>query len=203
MPKYGGAEEMVHSNSCIFAPANLYGKIRPIMQRTLLVVTGICLAAITVLTSCSRKSVSSATGATGTGQVTVPGPPCVVYRTRADFSTLIPVELTDDKTQLASFPDVKDIYRDGVLAYPTPLDGGYMLDNRGIGPNVAFLNLTYEDYRKLDKTPTASDLMNAIIDRDPLLELYQCGNRSQYKDVVSELNLMISSGKLAGCRKLK
>jgi hypothetical protein len=194
---------MIHVNSCIFAAANLYGKIRRIMQRTLLVAVGISLAAMTVLTSCSRKSVSASSGTTGSGQVTVSGPMCIIYRTKADFSRLVPVELTEDKTQLSSFPDVKDIYRGGVLAYPTLLSGGFLLDNRGIGPNVAFLKFNYEDYSKLDKTPTASELMNAIIEKDPLLEMYQCGNRSQYKDEVSELNVMITSGKLAGCRKLK
>lgn len=172
------------------------------MQRTLLVAIGLTLAAMTVLTSCARKSAPNVSSATS-AQVTVPGPPCIIYKTKGDFSRLIPVEMTADKTKLASFPDVADIYREGELAYPTQLVDGYLLDNRGIGPDVAYLKLTYDDYRKLDSTPAASELMNAIIEPDPLLEMYQCGNRSQYKDVVSELNGMISSGNLAGCRKIK
>jgi len=32
---------------------------------------------------------------------------------------------------------------------------------------------------------------------------YQCGNRSKYVDIVNELNVIIRSGKLANCRKLK
>ena len=108
-----------------------------------------------------------------------------------------------EKTRLASFPDVTDIYRNGELAYPTALMDGYLLDNRGIGPNVAFLTLTYDDYRKLGKTPSAEELMNNILERDPLTEMYQCGNRSQYTDLVTELNHLISSGKMAECKKLK
>jgi hypothetical protein len=172
------------------------------MQRTLLVAIGLSLAAMTVLISCARKSAPNASS-TVSAQVTVPGPPCIIYKTKGDFSRLIPVEMTADKTKLASFSDVADIYREGELAYPTQLVDGYLLDNRGIGPNVAFLKLTYDDYRKLDGTPAASELIDAIIEPDPLLEMYQCGNRSQYKDAVSELNELIRSGKLTGCRKIK
>jgi len=154
-------------------------------------------------TACSKKSTPVASGSGSTPQVATPGPPCIIYRTKADFSNLIPVELNAEKTQLTSFPDVADIYREGELAYPTPLSGGYLLDNRGIGPGVAFLKLTYEDYRKLDGTPTAAELMDNILERDPLTEMYQCGNRSQYTDLVTELNRKITSGRLAECKKLK
>jgi hypothetical protein len=187
----------------IFAAANLNGNIRRIMQRTLFMAFGLSLVAMTVLTSCSRKSTPASSGESNTSQVSVPGPPCIIYKTRDNFSALVPVELTADRSRLASFPDVADIYRAGDLAYPTPLHNGYLLDNRGIGPNVAFLKYTYEDYRKFDGTPSASELFDAISETDPLLEMYQCGNRSQYNDAVSELNAMIDSGKLAGCRKLK
>lgn len=173
------------------------------MNKTLFVAIGLGLAAMTVLLSCSRKSAPASTGNSSSAQVGVPGPPCIIYKTKSDFSRLVPVDLTDDKSTLSSFPDVADIYRAGELAYPTPLHNGYLLDNRGIGPNVAFLKFTYEDYRNLDGTPAASELFNAIIETDPLLEMYQCGNRSQYSDVVSEINAIIDTGKLTGCKKLK
>jgi hypothetical protein len=187
----------------IFAPANLTGNIRLIMQRTVFKVYGLILLAMALFPSCSKKSAPASSGTGSAVQVAAPGPPCIIYKTRADFSRLIPVELSEDKTQLASFPDVADIYREGELAYPTTLNNGFLLDNRGIGPNVAFLKLTYDDYRKLDGTPPAAELMENILERDPLTEMYQCGNRSQYKDVVSELNQLISSGRLAECKKLK
>lgn len=173
------------------------------MQRFFLVVSGLILASQPVLTSCSKKSVPVNSGADTTVQVAFPGPPCIVYKTTLDFSTQVPVEMTPDGSRIASFPDVADIYKSGELAYPTPLKDGYLLDNRGIGPGVAFLKYTYEDYRKLDQTPASSELFDAILDRDPLLEMYQCGNRSQFKDVVNELNELISSGKLTNCKKLK
>lgn len=156
-----------------------------------------------LLSACSRKSSPASAAGGSSGQVTAPGPPCIIYRTKADFSMLVPVEMNEEKTQLTSFPDVSDVYTRGELAYPTPLTNGYLLDNRGIGKNVAFLKMTYEDYRKLDNTPSASVLMENILERDPLTEMYQCGSRSQYTDPVSQLNEMISSGKLGECKKLK
>lgn len=173
------------------------------MQKSLLVAFSLILASAALFSSCNRKS-APATGSTdSTLSVAMPGPPCIIYRTKADYSKQVPVELTADKTQIASFPDVADIYRAGSLAYPTLLLDSFWLDNRGIGPNVAFLKLTYEDYRALDGTPAVSELWDAILDPDPLVEMYQCGNRSQYQDAVTELNEIIRSGRLSECKKLK
>ena len=102
-----------------------------------------------------------------------------------------------------SYPDIKDIYYNGKLSYPTVLSNGYLLDNRGIGPEVAFLDYTYEDYSKLNATPPASELMKHLLDKDPLSEMYQCGLRSQYNDIEQDLNTIISSGKLKTFKKLK
>ena len=108
-----------------------------------------------------------------------------------------------DKNKIISYPDKKDIYFKGNLAYPTPLTGGFLLDNRGIGPDVAFLNITYEAYRDLGKTPSMDELMQLILDKDPIAEMYQCGYRSHYADPEKELNELISSGNLKNCKKLK
>jgi hypothetical protein len=83
------------------------------------------------------------------------------------------------------------------------LNDGFLLDNRGIGPNVAFLSITYEQYSKMVKTPSSEELFELIIDKDPLKEMYQCGNRSKYPDIENDLNTLISSGKLKSCKKLK
>lgn len=166
---------------------------------------GCCLALAFMIAflSCSRKA-APASSETGTsGQISIPGPPCIIYKTKADFSELVPVELNADRSGIASYPDVADIYRQGTLAYPTPLLDSFLLDNRGIGPNVAFLKLSYEEYRGLDETPAAAELWNAILEADPLLEMYRCGNRSQYKDLLQELNDLIRSDELSRCERLK
>jgi len=133
----------------------------------------------------------------------VSSPPCIIYRTRSDYSGYVPVALSADKSKIVSYPDIRDIFYNGKLSLPTLLAEGFLLDNRGIGPQVAFLSYTYEEYSKLPATPPATDLMNLLLDKDPLVEMYQCGQRSQYTDIEKELNILITSGKLTTCKKIK
>jgi hypothetical protein len=153
-----------------------------------------------LMSSCSHKTkpVSS-----GTGNTNLPGPPCIVYKMHSDYSQFIPVILSEDKTTIVSYPGIKDIYYKEKLSYPTPLTGDYFLDNRGINQNVAFLNITYDDYSKLPSTPSAGELMKRILDKDPIAEMYQCGLRSQYSDIENELNAIIVSGRLKEFKRLK
>jgi len=130
------------------------------------------------------------------------GPPTYIYKTKADYSNLVPVNLSDDKSTIISFPHPKDIYYNGELAIPVELTDGYLLDNRGISENVAFLNITYADYSKLKNTPSVDSLYSLIIEKEPLVELYFCGNRHQYKDEVKQLNKLITDGNLKRCKKI-
>jgi hypothetical protein len=91
----------------------------------------------------------------------------------------------------------------GNFAYPTVLREGYLLDNRGISQGVAFLDFTYEDYSKLDRTPDAGELLKHIIDNDPLTEMYHCGSRYDFKNLVDELNSRIATNDFEGFKKLK
>ena len=128
--------------------------------------------------------------------VSMPGPPAIVYKTKKDYFNLVPVILSDDKTKITSYPALTDIKKGGDYTYPTRLLNDYLLDNRGISKNVAFLSLTYEEYGKLGKTPTSDELFKKILDNDPLLEIYKCGMKSDYKNIVEELNIMIREDKL-------
>jgi hypothetical protein len=113
------------------------------------------------------------------------------------------VALSDDKKRITSFPGVLDLKRNGQFTYPSQLIDGWLLDNRGIGPDVAFLKITYEEYNSNDQTPQAEDLFGKILDADPLLQMYNCGNLSNYSDPVRQINDMIRTGKLGNCIKLK
>ena len=95
------------------------------------------------------------------------------------------------------------MFYNGNLAYPTPLEQGYLLDNRGIGKNVTFLNITYLDYSNLPQAPSLQDLYKMIIDKDPLVQMSNCGNRQKYGNVVSEMNRLIKDIKLSKCQKIK
>ena len=130
------------------------------------------------------------------------GPPTIIYSTKGDYNNLVPVILSDDKSKITSFPHPSDIYYKGKLAYRTQLDEGYLLDNRGISKNVAFLSFTYDEYSKLDKVPSIDSLFALIVFKDPLVDMYNCGNRHQYKDEVGDLNSLIINGHLEQCKKV-
>jgi len=138
-----------------------------------------------------------------TGSVAVTGPPVIIYKTKADYYDKVPVTLSDDKTKVISYPDARDLFKGDKLALPTKLHKGYLLDNRGIDKNVAFLNISYEKFTKMQRVFTAGQLYDMILDKDPLTEMYNCGKKSKFKDEVAELNDMIDKGSFEGCKKLK
>lgn len=129
------------------------------------------------------------------------GPQTIIYKTKKDYSRNVPVTMNKEHTQIVSYPAPTDIYYRGELSYPTPLKDGYLLDNRGIGINVAFLSYTYEEYSRLKAAPSMNELKERIIDYYPLTELWNCGIRSQYKNEVKELNELIDND-FKGCKKI-
>ncbi len=157
-----------------------------------------------VFLSCSSQVTSrvSAPDSSSKGQE-VSSAPCIIYKTRSDYAHNVPVTLNEKKSGLTSYPGVKDLMYQGRMAYPTELAQGFLLDNRGIGPNVAFLDYTYEQYQELDQVPGLEQLMKHITDKDPVTEMYNCGPRSQYKDIENDLNKLINSGNLNSCKKIK
>ncbi len=134
--------------------------------------------------------------------VSVPGPPVIVYKTKKDYYDRVPVTLSEDKSRIVGFPAPSDLKRNGEYTYPTKLKNGYLLDNRGIGKNTAFLRFTYQDYYTMDNIPTAERLYNYIIDKEPFVELYDCGKRGDADNLVEMLNRKIVSGEISGCLRL-
>lgn len=175
------------------------------MKLTALIIM-LLIAGEVMFTGCNRKSRPSG-GKNNETKNEIPSsmakPPCIIYKTSTDYSQNVPVILSADKSEIVSFPDVTDIRKQGDNVYPDTLAGGFLLDNRGIGPDVAFLDLTYSEFSAMDKTPDAGTLFGRIIDKEPLVEMYRCGSRYDYKDIVPELNTIISSGKLSGCTRIK
>lgn len=130
------------------------------------------------------------------------GPHLLVYKTKKDYRNNVSVILTDDKSQVASYPDPKDISTGHTV--PSALHGGYLLDNRGIGARSAMLKMTNKEYANLKKAPSADELYKMIIDKDPLTILYDCGNRYGYKDPVGDVNKLIDEKKLTTkCKAIK
>ncbi|MCD4698374.1 MAG: hypothetical protein K8S16_19275 [Bacteroidales bacterium] len=131
------------------------------------------------------------------------GPAVIIYKTSGKYYNKVPVGMSEDKKAIVNFPGPKDIYYKGEFAFPTMLENGYLLDNRGIDENSAFLDITYEEYSKLKKAPSPGELFTKILDNDPFTEMYYCGSRFDYTNLEAELNEMISDGGLVAMKRLK
>lgn len=125
--------------------------------------------------------------------------PIIIYKTSNNYFNNVPVTLSADKSEIVSYPDIRDIYYKEDLATPTKLVRGFLLDNRGIGVNSAFLKYTYEDYSQLSVTPSPDILYSLIIDKDPFKEIY---NMFCERDT-AEINKLIKSGLKENCKKIK
>lgn len=130
-----------------------------------------------------------------------PGPHALVYKTKADYFDKVPILLSEDKKQIISYPSPSDLRQGEQMALPSKLIRGYLLDNRGIGKNVAFLTLTYSEYAKLKEAPSIAELEAAILDDDPLKELWDCGRKTNFSEL-SDFKKLIRSG-FAGYQKIK
>lgn len=128
-------------------------------------------------------------------------PPVIVYKTTRDYKNNVPVILNAAGTQIVSYPDPSDLRRGDSFTTPTQLDNGYLLDNRGISKNTAFLDYTYEQYAALDTIPPLDEMMRHVIDKKPIVEMWYCGQVSQYQDKIKELNELIARG-FPGCTKV-
>lgn len=125
-----------------------------------------------------------------------PAPPVWVYKTKADYNNLVPVVLSDDKAEIIAYPHPSDLLVGDTYPVPSILNNGYLLDNRGINKNIAFIKLTYQQYAQLKEAPSLKELDSLIIDRDPLTELCNCGNKKALTDPIKQLNRLIDDKKL-------
>jgi hypothetical protein len=131
------------------------------------------------------------------------GAPTIIYKTKEEYNNKVPITLSEDKRKIVGYPHPKDIYQNGKLAIPTKLNNGYLLDNRGVGKNTAFLNITYEEYAKLTSAPKLTEMERMILEKDPIIELCDCGNRNQFKNEIDEINSLIATNQLGKCKKIK
>lgn len=159
----------------------------------------VTIAFVATLISC--KNTSQTTESSKMNKVT--GPSVLIYKTRADYQQYVPVILSPDKKSLVSYPAPGDVFFNGDLAYPVQLVDGFLLDRRGISENCAFLKWTYYEYSRLGSTPSKEEIMKMILDDNPLTELYSCGKRSKYRQIETEINQIITEGRLKEFIKLK
>lgn len=132
------------------------------------------------------------------------GPRALVYKTKRDYNKLVPISLAADRNQITSYPHPKDLKVGENFLTPTLLEGGYLLDNKGIGVTVAFLELTYQKYAQLQNPLSLRELNNHILDKDPLIELCDCGNKTAFTAIKEQLNQLIKNNQLRTvCKVIK
>ncbi len=167
-------------------------QIKSTMKNTIVILI-LLLFGSTCLTGCkTQKNTQSPSGSMALQ-------PTIVYKTKKDYNKNVAIYLSEDKKKITGYPHPTDV---SANSYPIPLKDGYLLDNRGIGKNTAFISLTYEEYAALKKAPSIEELENMIIDRDPIKVMYYCGNRAGYSDMATELNKLIDN-KFKGCQRIK
>lgn len=130
-------------------------------------------------------------------------PHVFIYKTRGDYYSKVPILLSETKEEIISYPHPTDLLVNDKLCLPTRLEYGYLLDNRGINLNVAFIGMEYSEYSKMVKPPKIDELKMMIIDKNPLLELYDCGMRSDFKNIEKEINDIIKKGEIQLLTKIK
>lgn len=133
-----------------------------------------------------------------------PGPKAIVYKTIKNYDKYVAIILSEDGKEVLSYPHPKDVVSNGnIIALPTPLNQGYLLDNRGIGPQVAFLKISYKDYGKRMDVFSLEEMQTMMLEKSPLLEMYDCGNRDSIKNLTQTLNSLIEKKQLDKvCKKL-
>jgi len=136
------------------------------------------------------------------GKTTISQPPIVIYKMKRDYSRNVPVLLSDDKKEIVSYPHPLDLI--GMTSkevMPIRLHGGYYLDRRGINKNVAFLNITYNSYRKLRKPLSIKEIEKLILDRNPLTQILICSNLTYSENNIEKINSMIDKGEISSICK--
>ncbi len=131
-------------------------------------------------------------------------PHVLVYKARSKYRNLVPVQLSEDKKTITSYPAPADVTTGSGYPLPVALHKGYYLDKRGVNLNTAFIQLTYAQYSRLKDAPSPGELYKMIIDKAPITEVCDCGVRQAGKYSVKQLNELIDKGQLRKkCKSVK
>jgi hypothetical protein len=152
------------------------------------------------LIACSSKKEATTEKSENTAQVQMLAQ-TIIYKTKKDFSQLVPVQMNKERTKIVAYPSPKDLMKSGELQTPIVLDKGYYLDRRGVNTNTVFINMTYEAYAALKKAPPVSEMKELIVEKDPFVEMYVCPDLKQNASV-EEMNKVVASG-CKSCKRIK
>lgn len=163
------------------------------------------IAVFALLSSCSTSKTGNNNSNTLNFQPNfAPGPPTIVYKTIEDVNDLVPVLLNEEKTRIISYPSKNDIKTGVNYKTPTVLKQGWLLDEKGINQNVAFLSLNYIEYSKLDSLPSIDSMFKLIVNFNPIDKMCNCGNRISIPNPIEQLNELIESDRIEKvCKVIK
>ncbi len=182
------------------------------MKALLLLIPALMITACGGQKDTAQAQATEATGPAAGGETLAPVPAqdmaatarMVVYRTRTNVRDHVPIMLSEDGTAIVSYPDPSDLRAPGGLPLPFQLEQGWLLDRRGVGVHSAFLNMTYAEYAALDEPPSMIELAGALVDRDPITDMCDCGLRNAFNEPVAELDRIIRNDSLyIRCKRLK
>lgn len=122
----------------------------------------------------------------------------VIYKTKNDYSSFVPIHLSKDKMNIIGYPAKEDLKQFG-NSNSIATENGYYIDLVGVNLNTVFTSYTLESYQKIN-IPTLEDFKNQIIIMNPFEEMYICNDK--FKNV--ELEQFIKTETLSKyCSKIK
>ncbi|MCK4662923.1 MAG: hypothetical protein KAT68_08665 [Bacteroidales bacterium] len=126
-----------------------------------------------------------------------------IYKTRGDYNNLIFIRLSKDKKMVVQYPGPSGVYyinKDGdtILFTPTILHQDFLLDNKGISVNSVFIDITYEEFSKRESSLSQEEMLNMIVDDDPIIELYKTRKSAELLPelTVDKINELIDNDEL-------
>ena len=61
---------------------------------------------------------------------------------------------------------------------------------------MLFIKLTYKEYSKLENAPSLKELFESIVEKDPIVEMWNCGNAKAFSNKEKQIDEIISTKKL-------
>lgn len=173
------------------------------MRAYIIYIYTVLVAIVVTIVGCkSQKETATATLPTTAKPIlrnTAALPKAKIYKTSGDFADRVPVTMGADGMEIVSFPDPSDLRGE---VKPIALSNGYLLDRRGINPNTAFLDYTYDEYAALPEVPTVAELKRHILALHPIVELYALPiTPSEAVADTARCNAYVASG-FKGCKAM-
>jgi len=130
----------------------------------------------------------------------VPAPNVIVYQLNGNWENLVPVTLSEDKTQIVAYPGPTDLQK---MKPPIFLKYGWWLDTRGISKNTAFLSITIDEYLTWKEVPSIDELMKRVKVVKPFKRIMNCGNFIVNNESIEKLNKQLRKKTIKKCTCVK